>query len=450
MKVRAYTHQREFIQWARDRQYLPLLSETGTGKTYMALNWLEVQKARRVLWLEDPVYTEGVTDDIHALSGFTATILRGTKAHRLAVLQKAPDGIIVTNYETCRTIGPALAAYHFDAVVADESTILKNSRTARFKAAYKYLRDVPLRCIMTGTLVTNSLFDIWAQYLFLDHGQTFGRSFIQFRQRFFYPAGFDWKLKTGAEQQIQTVISMGAYRKLKEDCLNLPPKLFKRFPVKLTSQQQRAYSQLWSDMELELDNGDWFETKYVLAQLAKLLQITSGGLLQDGRLVQTYPSGKIASLRLLLKKLLESHQGVVVWVRYHFEIEQIISMCRRAGIPGVALTAGEDATESVRMFQRESGCRVFITTLSRGSRALTLTKASAVIYYSRDFSVERRIQSEDRTHRIGSERHRVIEYWDLVCSGTVDERTVSDVAVKRLLGRKLIDRKSVRKILSEH
>jgi len=450
MRTRAYQHQREFIKWARDRQFLPLLSETGTGKTYMALNWLEVNKAKRVLWLEDPVYIEGVTDDIEELSGFKTTVLKGTRERRLRDLQQAPDGIIVTNYETCRTIGPALRSQHFDAVVADESTILKNSRTARYKAAYKYLHDVPLRCIMTGTLVTNSLFDIWAQYLFLDHGRTFGRSFVKFRERFFYPAGFDWQLKAGAEERIQTIISMGAYRKLKKDCLDLPPKLYKRFPVKQTVRQQRAYDQLWNDMELELDNGEWFETKYVLAQLAKLLQITSGGLLQDGKLVQTYPSGKITALRLLLGRLLEHHQGVVIWVRYHFELEQIIKMCRKAGIQGVALTANEDAAESVRIFQREKNCRVFITTLSRGARALTLTKASAAVYYSRDFSVERRIQSEDRTHRIGSEKHSVIEYWDLVCKGTVDERTVRDVAEKRLLGRKLIDRKSIRKIVAGH
>jgi SNF2 family DNA or RNA helicase len=428
--------------WCRHRDHIAQFSETGTGKTYMMLQWLEEHDCHRVLLLEDPVYIDLMVEDIEHLSDFTAVAITGLKARRRRILQESTANIFVTNYETCRTIGSDLRAANFDAVIADESTIIKNSRTARSRAALKYLRHIPHRCISTGTPTTNKLFDLWAQFLFLDHGATLDTAFTRFRSRFFFPAGFDWRPKAGAPERLQQVIKRKTFNVRKADCLDLPPQVFKRIPVNMT--------QLKETFELEFDDGTVYETKYVLAQMAKLLQITSGAVLRPNGGIQRFPSGKPPMLKLLLRHLKDKHQGIVLWARHHFEIEDIVRCCRTTKMKGVVLTSKQDAAESVRIFQREPDCQAFIATLSKGARALTLTKASAVIYYSRDFSVDRRIQSENRTHRIGSERHAEIAYYDLVCKGTVDEKTLADTWKKRLLGKRLISGYTLKKILDEH
>ena len=60
----------------------------------------------------------------------------------------------------------------------------------------------------------------------------------------------------------------------------------------------------------------------------------------------------------------------------------------------------------------------FIGQPQAGGIGLTLTAAETVIYYSNDFNLGTRLQSEDRCHRIGT-RHNVV-YIDLVALNTLD------------------------------
>jgi len=49
---------------------------------------------------------------------------------------------------------------------------------------------------------------------------------------------------------------------------------------------------------------------------------------------------------------------------------------------------------------------------------ITLTNCHKVIYYSNDFSLENRLQSEDRVHRIGQEHP--VTYIDILCDRSID------------------------------
>ena len=80
--------------------------------------------------------------------------------------------------------------------------------------------------------------------------------------------------------------------------------------------------------------------------------------------------------------------------------------------------------EQVRLFQ--SGTRrVMLATTQAGGVGLTLTAASTVVFLSRPFSLVDAVQSEDRAHRIGSERHASIEIIDIVTEDSVDQRVAA-------------------------
>ena len=56
--------------------------------------------------------------------------------------------------------------------------------------------------------------------------------------------------------------------------------------------------------------------------------------------------------------------------------------------------------------------RFFIGNTQTGGYGITLTAASTVIYYSNNYDLEKRIQSEDRAHRIGQKNP--VLYIDMV------------------------------------
>ena len=51
---------------------------------------------------------------------------------------------------------------------------------------------------------------------------------------------------------------------------------------------------------------------------------------------------------------------------------------------------------------------------------ITLTEAGTVIYFSNGYDLEKRLQSEDRAHRIGQKKS--VTYIDLIAPKTVDEK----------------------------
>ena len=73
-------------------------------------------------------------------------------------------------------------------------------------------------------------------------------------------------------------------------------------------------------------------------------------------------------------------------------------------------------------------CRFLVGTPSTGGYGITLTAANTVIYYSNGYDLEKRLQSEDRAHRIGQKKP--VTYVDLIAEDTVDENIVKSLRKK--------------------
>jgi SNF2 family DNA or RNA helicase len=77
-----------------------------------------------------------------------------------------------------------------------------------------------------------------------------------------------------------------------------------------------------------------------------------------------------------------------------------------------------------------------------GGYGITLTQANTVIYYSNGYDLEKRLQSEDRAHRIGQKKS--VTYVDFIAQKTVDEKIVKALRKKidiasEILGEELRD-----------
>ena len=86
--------------------------------------------------------------------------------------------------------------------------------------------------------------------------------------------------------------------------------------------------------------------------------------------------------------------------------------------------------EAIQKFQdTNSAARFFVGNPQTGGYGITLTAANTVIYYSNGYDLEKRLQSEDRAHRIGQKKS--VTYVDLVTPKTVDEK------IKKALRKKI-------------
>ena len=79
--------------------------------------------------------------------------------------------------------------------------------------------------------------------------------------------------------------------------------------------------------------------------------------------------------------------------------------------------------EQIALFQQKNGpTRYFVGNAQTGGYGITLTAANTVVYYSNSYDLEKRLQSEDRAHRIGQTGS--VTYVDLIAEKTIDERIV--------------------------
>ena len=86
------------------------------------------------------------------------------------------------------------------------------------------------------------------------------------------------------------------------------------------------------------------------------------------------------------------------------------------------LTSQENRDKFRKRFQNDDKCRFLVGTPQTGGYGITLHAANTVIYYSNGYDLEKRLQSEDRAHRIGQKK--TVTYIDLICEDTIDEKIV--------------------------
>ena len=85
--------------------------------------------------------------------------------------------------------------------------------------------------------------------------------------------------------------------------------------------------------------------------------------------------------------------------------------------------------KNIEKFQDpKSPARFFVGNPQTGGYGITLTAANNVIYYSNGYDLEKRLQSEDRAHRIGQKK--AVTYIDLIAPKTIDEKIVKALRKK--------------------
>jgi SNF2 family DNA or RNA helicase len=321
-------------------------------------------------------------------------------------------------------------------MIIDESTTIKNKSAKRTKNISKLGKYVKYKRILTGSPITKSPLDLFSQCAFLDTALLGFDSFYTFQARYAVMKQINMGGRSvllpqyftnldELEQKLKTF----SFRVKKEDCLDLPEKLYQKRLIQLPEEQRKVYDQLKKNAYSILQDKEVsFANK--LTEILRLHQVTNGFVKTDEEEITTFD--KCPKLKELFNLLDEAEGKFIIWANYVQNIETIIKKLGEVygkesvvSIYGAVTT--EHRQEAVKRFQNDPQCRFLVGNPSTGGYGLTLTSASYVVYFSNSYNLEVRQQSEDRAHRIGQTRNVV--YIDILAEKTIDEMIVS--ALKR-------------------
>ena len=465
-KTKPYAHQLTALEKSWDKTEYGYFMEMGTGKSKvlvdnMAMLYDKGKINGAVIVAPKGVYRNWFSQEIpnHLASHiqpkmvlWTALTSKTKDKEYQTLFETGHDlHILIINVEALSTkkgldFAAKFMRCHKTMLAIDESTTIKNPSAKRTKSILSLGKEATYRRILTGSPVTKSPLDLYTQCGFLNSYLLGYDSFYAFRNR--YANMIDRNFGGRRVQLIGSYKRLDeladklkgfSYRVLKDDCLDLPDKVYIRREVDLTDEQNKAYSTMKS-AALALLKGKMATAPHVLTQMMRLHQITCGHLRNDDGTITEIKNNRLKEL----VNLLEEVEGkVIIWANYVYDIENIVKVISdEFGEDSIVQYYGaipaEQRQENIKKFQDpDSKARFFIGNPQTGGYGITLTCANTVVYYSNGYDLEKRLQSEDRAHRIGQTKS--VTYVDFIAPKTVDEKIVKALRKKMNIANEIMD-----------
>ena len=226
---------------------------------------------------------------------------------------------------------------HKAMMAIDESTTIKTPTAQRTKNIIRLGEHAKYKRIMTGSPITKNPLDLYTQCYFLDPYLLDHASFYSFRNRYaimktMHISGRSIQVvhKFQNLSELSEKVKEFSYRVLKEDCLDLPPKVFIKRHITLTPEQKKIYEQM-KKAAMAILNGKVSTTMTVLTQLMRLHQITCGHFTADDGSEQEVKSNRMNELMSILE---ETEGKAIIWANYQKDIKTITKEIVKTYGPG--------------------------------------------------------------------------------------------------------------------
>ena len=466
-KTKPYAHQIKALDMSWKKVNYAYFMEMGTGKSKVLLDNIAMLYDKGAInsalivapksvyrnWekLEIPIH---LPDHIETFIGVWQATTTKTQQEIIenCLMPQERLKIVLMNVEALSTKKGAMFADKFlkcnkVLLAIDESTTIKNHKAKRTKTVLALREHAKCRRILTGMPITKNPMDLFTQCNFLDPDLLGYSSFYAFQGRYANTirrkgaGGFhEYNHVIGYRNldELEKTVKKFSYRVLKQDCLDLPDKIYTTRVIQLTEQQKKLYLQMKRFALAEL-KGRTMTSFNILTQIMRLHQIICGFMKTDeGRIIDV----ENTRVQELLSVLDETEGKAIIWCTYRHNILSLKDILREKYGELSTDTLFGDTPDKKRMtlierFQdKKSPLRFLIGNPQTGGRGITLTAANTVIYYSNGYDLEIRLQSEDRAHRIG-QTNKVL-YVDIVAEKTVDEKIIKALKSKINIAKEIM------------
>ena len=475
-------HQATYFEEHRETLYHATLWEQGLGKTKAILDqatWLYCKGLIDGLVVIAPsgVHRNWTSDEVvkhvHPRVKWKACCYQ-TKTGKTQRAQREMQclldhkgfAILVMSYdslmtETGRDVMKKFLTKRHCFYASDESARIKNPDAKRTKRVLASSAYAPYRRIMSGTPVANGPFDIYSQMKFLNPDfwkpafptfAAFKNTFGLFRsQELSNGRRFPMLVQYRQLPYLYSLIKDVSSRLLKKDVLNLPDKIYTKRYFELSAKQQRLYDEIEDTGVFEFGKEDKLvlhdASSALVAQLRKY-QVCCGYLPTDPENTReslTAIDDNNPRLDCLFDTLEDFPGKCLIWCHFTEDVDLI--MARAAKEKRTAVRYDGEVSEADRYinlnrFRNSDDCDLFVAKQSVAGEGLTIVEAKTSIYYSNSWFMDKRLQSEDRNHRIGQDVSPT--YVDLLSDTELERKIVKALQTKldvscAVLGDELVD-----------
>lgn len=448
-KTEPFKYQLEALGVSHNRKSFALLMEQGTGKTKVIIDNAQIlQKAKQLLnvvvicpksvmgsWIRE-LHTHGYSKNWNI-----------NKWPNITLTSSCTLRWLIINIDAVNTDKGYRAVTEFllqtterSMLVVDESTTIKNHLAKRTKRVLNLSRFVKYRRIMTGTPIANNPLDLFTQFAFLDSNIFYSWTYWAFRAHFAIMGGWEDKQIMGFRNlnELAGIISPFSFRVTKDECLDLPDRIYQIREIELSQEAQKMYERVVNETIIALETlGKKITAHLAITKLAKLRQVTGGFVKTDDGTVVAVDHAKLDEVLAILN---ETSGKAIIWCEFTHEIKAIRGMLTEAGIFNTEISGDVSEAkrdENIVEFEVQKEPRVIVCQTDTGGLGLTLNAASVAIFFSNSVKYTSRIQAEARNHRAGQTKK--VTYIDLVVPKSIDTTILKTLEKKHALATEVLN-----------
>lgn len=461
-KTKPYSHQEIALKYGMKYDRWFLGDEQGLGKTKQAIDIAVARKLKygykhclivcgvntlKWNWVNEILtHSNEKPWILGQKEGKNGKIKIGGTKDKVADLKSILDGndidayFIITNVESFRdenianSIKQLCDKKTINMCVADEMHKMKNPTAQQTKG---FLKCLPAcRIGMTGTPLMNNPLDLYVILKWLGYET---HAFYSFKNHYCVMGGYGGYEIIGYRNMEELTSKMRTImlRRLKQDVLDLPEKVYVSEYVDMTPKQAVVYKEVEASIKCNIDliKAD----NNPLSKLIRLRQATGyTGILSS----EIQESAKLDRLVDLVEECISNGKKCLVfsnWTQMTDIIGAIFDKCGAKCAQITGETPDSQRQFIVDNFQTTDDIKVLVGTIGAMGTGLTLTAATTVIFVDEPWNKALFDQAVDRVHRIGTKEN--ITIYSLMCKDTIDERIHDIIYKKGAMSDAIIDGK---------
>jgi hypothetical protein len=420
------TYQQAGIKFIIDTMKCGLFLDMGLGKTATTLTAFKRLKynfeATKALVIApkrvaETVWVDEVANWEH-LQNLKVEAIFGTPLQRIAKLKTRADIHTISIDNAQWLLGYKGSFNDYDVIIFDESSLMKNPDTKRFKILKKAILSVPRVILLTGTPTPNSLLELWPQIYLLDGGLRLQKNITSFRRMYAEQKfnGFGYQVKKGFDKHIVSAI--------KDICMSIRAKdygieqqvIFNSIKVNLSQKETQDYRIFEEESYLNFVNETENNSQILAINAAvlngKLMQYANGAIYDSERKVHHIHEAKIGALTSLFSEI---NTPILVAYNFDFDKKRILELGVKMGKRIEAFT---HSSQVARWNAREID--VLVMHPKSGGHGLNLQFGGHnIVWFGSTYSLEEKQQLNARLVRSGQTETVVVH--NIITVGTIEE-----------------------------
>lgn len=362
--------------------------------------------------------------------------LRYSKKSQVPLKTKGPGGVTkyktVTHYPIVDKLQELIKDGEISMIVADEIHKCKDSASQQGRALLSLNAETIVA--LSGTPLMNNAIDLYTPLKFIGAEN---HSLYAFEQHYCIHGGFGNHQIIGYKNlpELQSLLDKYMLRRLKNEVLDLPEKIYINDYVEMSKEQAKLYTDILDDLRQNIDKVKLSPNP--LTMLIRLRQCTGN---PDILCTNTKTNPKYNRLIELMEEIVANNKKAIVFSNWTNVLNPAYELLKKQGYnPALYTGDNKDERESEKhKFKTDESCKVICGTIGAMGTGLTLTEATTVIFLDEPWNRAMKDQAEDRAHRIGTTEN--LNVITIMCKDTIDEKIHSIVYRKGKMSDIIVDK----------